>query len=231
MSLGFPRVLVAGFTLAALLSAHPCIAGELTTTPDGGSIWKAGIDGVEIEWNPDHTIKRVYSLTTQPVNFPDQRGVMKAQKIAEEKAKAAIIEFMHQTVTSSSVVTEINNDMQQSMVSQGGNSPAALSRSNQRTMTENLTQVTSSFASGSLNGVMVLERGYDSTAEMAWTKVGISQKSMAAALALHQATVAASNEQGAQVPGTDGPVNGQPTGPIGIPLARSQVQKTGQTDW
>ncbi len=231
MSLRYPRVLLAGFTLVGLFGSHLCVAGEISATPDGGSVWKAGIDGVEIEWNPDHTIKRVYSLTTQPVNFPDQRGVMKAQKIAEEKAKAAIVEFMHQTVTSSSVVTEINNDIQQSTASQGGNAPAALSRSNQRTMTENLTQVTSSFASGSLNGVMVLERGYDATTEMAWTKVGISQKSMAAAQALHQATVAASDESGAQLPGTTGLVNAPATGPNGIPLARSQVQKTGQTDW
>ena len=50
-----------------------------------------------------------------------------------------------------------------------------------RTMVEALTEVTTSFASGQLKGVIILEKGYDDKTEEAWVVVGISDKTIRAA--------------------------------------------------
>jgi hypothetical protein len=86
------------FGLAALLvlaTAQTAWAGDVVVEADGGTRWQAGIDGVEIEWAPDGSVKRLYSRYGQPVEFADRRGVSGAQTISEEKAKAAIVRFMN----------------------------------------------------------------------------------------------------------------------------------------
>ena len=95
-------------TVAALAVLMLCLgtstvlgqAGEATIEGNGTAVWSAGVDGVEIEWNQDGSVKRISSRYDQPVEFADRRGIHKAQIIAEEKAKAAIIRFINQDVSS-----------------------------------------------------------------------------------------------------------------------------------
>ena len=107
--------------------ANVSLAGEIKQT-DAGVVWQAGIDNVEIEWGPDGSFNRVYSRYTQPVAIPDRQGIAKAQVIAEEKAKAAIIRFIDQEVASARVVAEIQNDMNQTISTKDTDKASAILR-------------------------------------------------------------------------------------------------------
>ncbi len=85
-------------------------AGDATIQNDGSVTWQAGVDGVEIEWNADGSVRRIYSRYGTPVEFPDRRGIAKAQIIAEEKAKANIVRIMSQGISSARIVGEIQTD-------------------------------------------------------------------------------------------------------------------------
>lgn len=205
-------IIVFAFLIGA---AH---AGEIEQDPSTGtSRWKAGVDGVEIEWAPDGAVQRIYSKQSVPVEFPDRRGIKKAQVIAEEKAKAGIIRFMEQSVSSTRVVTEIQNDISTASQRRETGSEAQVVKQDERLMIENLTEVTTSFAKGNLRGVVVLESGYDEALEEAWVVVGISQKTIAASLGVEQML----QEQ---------PAAASP-GPDGIAEQESEVRKLDDEDW
>lgn len=177
-------------SLALLFSTLATNAGQIIRDSDSDLIWKAGVDGVEIEWAPSGGFKRIYSAHYQPVNIPDRRGISKAQIIAEEKAKAAIVRFMDQQVSSSRLVTQIDSDIEAATVSRDANGES-WTKENRRKMVEDVTEVTGSYAAGRLRGVITLEKGYDEAKSEAWVKVGISQKTMAAAQDLDDAISAA----------------------------------------
>ena len=94
-------------------------------------------------------------------------------------------------------------------------------------MIENLTEVTSSAAAGKLRGVIVLERGYDEKEEVAWVKVGISQKTMNASQSLEDAL------RGKSVPSAGPSSQGGPTTPNngGVHSPGSEIQRSPQKDW
>jgi hypothetical protein len=201
------------------------VAGEIKQS-EAGVVWQAGIDGVEIEWAPDGSFNRIYSRYTQPVAMPDRQGIAKAQIIAEEKAKAAIIRFMNQEVASARVVTEIQNDMNQTVSTKDAGKASAINKTSQRQMIENLTEVTSSAAAGKLRGVIVLERGYDEKEEVAWVKVGISQKTMNASQSLEGALHGKSAPSAG--PSSQGGSNNS-GGSVHAP--GSEIQRSPQKEW
>jgi len=164
--------------------AGPTLGGDASVQGDGTTTWQAGVDGVEIVWNPDGSVKRIYSRYGQPVEFGDRRGISTAQVIAEEKAKGAIVRFMNQAVTSNRVVTEIETDLNKMTQERQTGMGATVKKIDQRDLVTNLTEVTGSFAAGKLKGVIVLEKGYDEKKEDAWVVVGISDKTIAAANAV-----------------------------------------------
>jgi hypothetical protein len=207
------------FLLFTGLSAH---AGEVTSKSDGSVVWQAGIDGVEIEWGADGSFNRIYSLFNQPVQFPDRQGITKAQIIAEEKAKAAIIRFIDQQVATARVVTQVDNDIQQATRTQGTGKKEDITKTNQRTMVENLSEITTSAAAGKLRGVIILERGYNQKEELAWVKVGVSKKTIATSGALKDAL---SGESSTGMPSGQSKKGGV----MNIP--GSEVQKSKQKDW
>jgi hypothetical protein len=211
------------FLLAcSFLGGSTAYAGDVSTKPDGSTVWQAGVDGVEIEWAADGSFNRIYSLYTQPVEFPDRRGIRKAQIIAEEKAKAAIIRFIDQHVSTKRVVTEVDNDFQQSTLTRGTGKQNEITKKNERTMIENLSEITGSSAAGNLRGVIILEQGYNKKAEEAWVKVGISKKTMATSNALKNAL---DNKSPTDTS------SGQTQTGSGIILPDSEVKKSKQKDW
>ncbi|MBO1020439.1 hypothetical protein IPV08_10710 [Methylobacterium sp. SD274] len=182
--------IVNAFGLVVILgisgAAH---AQTIDKTSDGTVTWQAGVDGATIDFNPDGTWKRVYSKYAHPVAIADKRGVKTATIIAEEKAKANIVRFLNQHVTSGRVVAEVENTMSKTD-QQKGSGGESITTTDQRAMSQSLTEMTGSFASGTLTGVVVLENGYDDKEKEAWVVVGVSRKSMAAA----KATQGAINE-------------------------------------
>jgi hypothetical protein len=169
--------------LALGVSGSNVVAGEANLKDDGSLTWQAGVDGVEIEWNLNGSVKRIYSRYSTPVEFADRRGIAKAQIIAEEKAKAGIIRFMQQSVASTRVVAEVQSDINKATQQRSSGNPSAVHKTDERTLIETLTEVTASFAAGTLRGVIVLEKGYNDKAEEAWVVVGISEKTLKAASA------------------------------------------------
>ena len=189
-------------------------AGDVSVKDDGTTTWQAGVDGVEIEWNADGSVKRIYSRYSTPVEFPDRRGIATAQIIAEEKAKAGIVRFIKQSVSSARVVAEVEADINKATQNRQTGSPAQVTKVDQRQLIQSLTEVTASFASGSLTGVIVLEKGYDKKTQEAWVVVGISQKTMKAAKAV-----------GTMIE------NGGTPDPDTLGIQGTEVRKSKQTDW
>jgi hypothetical protein len=157
-------------------------AQSIAKAPDGTVTWQAGIDGATLEFNPDGSVKRIYSKFSHPVTIADKRGIQTATVIAEEKAKASIVRFLKQEVASSRIVNEFENTASKT-TQESTAAGDAVSTVDQRAITQSLNQLTSSFAAGTLSGVVVLENGYDDKEREAWVVVGLSQKTMAAAQA------------------------------------------------
>ena len=206
------------FTSAALSA----IAGKVELDSDNDIVWQAGSEGVEIEWSPDGSFNRVYSTFYEPVRFPDRAGISKAQMIAEENAKGNIVRFIKQNSSSDRLVTQIDTDTDTAIrtKSEAGD---AISKETKRMMVSTVTQVTRSFASNDLRGVILLEKGYDQKKEEAWVKVGISRKTMNAAQSLSNAISAPST--GSSTEGVRS--SGSPTD-----LRQgSEIRKSNQKDW
>ncbi len=202
--------------LTLLFSPALSSAGDAKLQNDGSLTWQAGVDGVEIEWNPDGSIRRIYSKYATPVEVGDRRGIAKAQIIAEEKAKANIVRFMSQGVAASRIVAEIQVDVNKATQERQKGS-ATLRKVDERTLTESLTEITGSFAAGTLRGVIVLEKGYDDKAGEAWVAVGVSEKTIRASRGIENMTRNSAPEGAREVPGR----LGQP----------GEVRRSRQSDW
>lgn len=202
-------------SLVVILNTTPIFGGDATVQDDGSTTWQAGVDGVEIVWNPDGSIKKIYSRYGQPVEFGDRRGISTAQVIAEEKAKGAVVRFMNQAVTSNRLVTEIATDLNKMTQERQTGMAATVKKVDQRELVTNLTEVTGSFAAGKLKGVIILEKGYNEKAEEAWVVVGISDKTIAAANAVQKML--------ADPPGK--------TGPDGAKTQPSELRKSKQDNF
>ena len=155
-------------------------AGEVSRESDT-VMWKAGIDGLVLEWHVDGRLRRVSSLVSQPVQTPDKRGVKKAQRIAEEKAKNVLVRFRSETSFGWTVVHEAQEDLETARTLTSSEGQTSLTKENVRTMTESLEEVVGSFAMGSLAGIVILERGYNADEGEAWVRLGYSDKSVEAA--------------------------------------------------
>ena len=175
------QALVISTYLSFMYVGNAAFAGIVATSNAGAVTWQAGVDGVEIEWAPDGSLNRIYSRYSTPVEFADRRGIKKAQIIAEEKAKAGIIRFFNQSVSSTRIVSEVQSDINTARQTRSTGNKAHVTKNDERKLIEALTEVTTSFARGNLRGVVVLESGYDKGLEEAWTVVGISKKSIRAA--------------------------------------------------
>jgi hypothetical protein len=157
------------------------------------------------------------------VVIPDRRGIHKAQVIAEEKAKAQFVRTMEQMSASSRLVTEVQSDVTRATQRRENGGEGTLSKVDEGVVSETLTELTGSFAAGTLKGVIVLESGYDESKSEAWTVVGISKKSLAAASEL-QALIASPTTSAPALPE-------QKPGTLRLDIQRSEVRRTKQTDW
>jgi len=174
-------IFIISFIIIFSLGKTAVAEAEVKVDKDLSTTWAANINGPWIDFSPDASVKRIYSKYSVPVEFPDRRGIHKAQIIAEEKAKAEIIRFLKQDIASSRVVTEIQNDVNKAVQERETGTQAKIKKTDSRTVVENLTEINASFATGRLSGVIVLEQGYDDKAEEAWVVVGISDKTISAA--------------------------------------------------
>lgn len=169
------------FAILPMFAVPTMVAAQsVQKASDGSMSWQAGVDGATIEFNPDGSWKRIYSKYAHPVAIADKRGVKTATIVAEEKAKGNIVRFLQQHVTSGRVVKEVQDTLSRTD-QQSGTGGERVTTTDQRAIGESVTEMTGSFSSGTLTGVVVLENGYDEKEKEAWVAVGVSRKSMAAA--------------------------------------------------
>jgi hypothetical protein len=64
----------------AMWSGH-CAAGDAYIGNDGAIIWQAGVDGVEVHWNKDGSVRRISAKHFASVEQSDQRGIAKGRVI------------------------------------------------------------------------------------------------------------------------------------------------------
>lgn len=137
----------------------PFAVSEVTTNK-AGTTWQSSIDGIEIEWDTDGKVKRIYSTAYQPVEFTDGRGLSKGYSIAGLKARGAIISFLSETVSSRKTFTEIQTELNKASQSRG-TAGDSLAKTDERTLSDSLQETITSYSEGRLKGVIVLERGFD----------------------------------------------------------------------
>jgi hypothetical protein len=197
--------LVLTATLCTAQSTTPNLeVGQLQATSNGSSTLK--LDGIDIDFDAAGNWSAIYSTYTHPVEFPDRRGIKKAQIIAEEKGKAQIIRFLNQEVSSERLVEEVDKTIENAERTQGTGKDDKSTRTSQRQMVESVKEFTRSYASGNLRGVTVLETGYNEKAEEAWVKIGISSKTIAIANSLGQSMNGGASSSSSPAP-SQGPSN------------------------
>lgn len=177
--------LMSTVALAAALTAGAAFGQAVEKRPDGSVVWQAGINGVTLEFNADGSVKRIFSKYSHPVGIDDKRGVHTATIIAEEKAKGEIVRFLKQEVESGRTVKEFE-DTASNSTQQKTATGETLTTTDQRNISQSLSELTSSYSTGKLSGVVVLESGYDEKEKEAWVVVGLSDKTMAASQAAQQ---------------------------------------------
>ena len=159
--------------------------------------------GVEVKMDKSGRLLSVKSSYTQPVEFPDRRGINTSYIIAEEKAKAQLIRFSSQESMSSRKVNELESQISKATQTSGNNA-GGWTKDNTRTVTTNLNEVTGSFAAGNLKGVTILERTYDEKKSEVTVVVGINSQTAAAAAQLRSGNFSAppSSDNGTQSNGS-----------------------------
>lgn len=222
--MGITRNAATAALYVALMGAAS--AQSVDKRPDGSVEWKAGVNGVTLEFNPGGSIRRIYSKYSHPVTIADKRGVHTATVIAEEKAKGEIVRFLKQEVASGRVVNEFENTVSKTTQEKAGEGKS-ISTVDQRTIGQSLTELTSSMASGTLSGVVVLESGYDEKEQEAWVVAGLSEKSMSAAKATRD--MLTETQRPAPVDGG----SGSTVNPARIPAAEAprSIIRRGNTDF
>lgn len=171
---------IAGLTFVILSNAAIAQSPTIAANPDGTVTWQAGVNGVAIDLDANGRVSRIYSKYSHPVTIPDRRGIRTATVIAEEKAKGEIVRFLEQDVATGRVVSEVEATLSET-IQQNSGTAESVSSVDQRAVTESLTELSSSFSTGTLRGVVVLESGYDKEAQEAWVVVGVSEKTLKAA--------------------------------------------------
>ena len=169
----FSLICITGLELGNVMASEPITVSET------GVKWNVGLSGVSLFFDASGGIDKIVSVWRQPVMVADTRGINKARIIATEKAKAAIVRFIDEDVSTTKVISEMQTDIDNTK-QLGTGEAATISSSVTRHMVESVTEITKSSASGLLRGVVVLEAGYDGDTQEVYVTVGISQNTMKA---------------------------------------------------
>jgi hypothetical protein len=198
--------ILAGILLTAGMR-QMAVAGQLEAASSGGTI--VHLDGIDMEFAPSGEWVKTYSTYVHPVEFPDRRGIKKAQIIAEEKGKAAIVRFLGQEIQSDRLVQEMESTIAKTKMTKGTGDKDGTAKTAERTMVESVREFTRSYAKGNLKGVTVIETGYDEKKEEAWVKVGFSRTTMRMADQLRGDMTR--DQSGTATSGTGQGINPQPS--------------------
>lgn len=164
-----------GILLASLLLASD-VSSEAERLASGGVRWTGGENGVEILWHDDGNVDVIRSTYLQTPKSSIRSDIASAMIIAEEKAKANLVRFFEQEVsTKSTIITKIESEVSAARKTSEHNDH---DESSGITITETLTEITSSFARGNISGIFVLDQGYDAKSKQVWVVIGMNERTI-----------------------------------------------------
>jgi hypothetical protein len=186
--------------LLALAAAQSHAEPELAVTDDT-VLLEDTVLGVEVRLDTAGQLVSARSSYSNPVDFPDRRGLNKAYVVAEEKAKAQLVRFMSQDISTTRTVTELDDVVgtaRRSRDEQG----STWTKEDVRTVKESLSEISTSVASGHLEGVRLLSRNYDEAREEVTVVIGINPASLAGAAQLGGNSTGSPRRAAAGTPGS-----------------------------
>jgi len=165
------RLILLQLAVYFITSSSGVWASEAEVNESGSIIWKDSTDGVSIAWKNDGSIETIQSKYTVYLNSIDRKEIQKGMIIAEEKAKANLVRFLEQDITTTtSIIRQIETDVKTAFGTAGHETE------NNIRIKEQLTEITSSYASGTLAGIIVLAQGVEKKSQVTWIVVGLNPK-------------------------------------------------------
>jgi hypothetical protein len=152
---------------------------EVHNTSDGAVSSGVVSNRVEVLWNSDGTVKMIQSRYSVSAKSFDRKAIRQALLIAEEKAKANLVRFLEQDITTTSTfVTIVHSEVGSSNSKEGASDSKNSGDQNDILLSEKFTEITRSYAKGSLSGIIVLDQGFDEEFGEVWIIVALSNRAI-----------------------------------------------------
>lgn len=136
-------------------------------------------EGVWLLFDTEGGFEMLVSTYKQPVNSDSKSEMRKARTIARENAKAAILKFLQNYVSSDTYSETINVEIEQFIEMSSGDD-AVVEMDIASDVTTSLTNIVQSNAAGNLRGIETISEVYDETFGEVLVTVAISERSIAA---------------------------------------------------
>ena len=130
--------------------------------------------GVEIGFDKDGNLLSIKSTSFYALEFQDRKSLYLAYIKAEENAKANISRFMNESITSSTILTKIEESISKSQSIKNNNSET-WGEENTRHVTKSLKKIITNFSRADLQSVRILERVYDESNKEVKVVVGVNK--------------------------------------------------------
>lgn len=160
--------------LSFLPLSVPAGVVAVVTPESQASIINEG-EGVELLFDKEGKLLSIKSTFTQAVTSADRRDIAKAYVIAEEKAKANIARFLNQSISSSRIVSELDESARV-LKGNGDYGGGVWSKDSSRRVSQSFNEILTSNSSAILRGVQVLSRLYSEKDEEVRVVVGIRKE-------------------------------------------------------
>jgi len=137
------------------------------------------IGGVKVEYDEYGSWRRMRTTGESELLFGSPSDIRRAKKKSVLRAKAALVKFMKQTITSSEHLENVANTISNEQRKGGKYSKDALKKT-----LEDESEMISGSADGILRGIIVLEEKVDKNNQNVWVTLGVSRRTVQAATGL-----------------------------------------------
>ena len=137
------------------------------------------IGGVKVEYDEYGSWLRMRTTGEAELPFGSPSDIRRAKKKSILRAKAALVKFMKETITSSEHLEDVANTISNEQRKGGKYSKDVL-----RKTLEDESEMISGSADGILRGIIVLEEKVDKNNQNVWVTLGVSRKTVKAAAGL-----------------------------------------------
>ena len=137
------------------------------------------ISGVKIEYDDDGSWLRMRATGESDIPFGDSSDIRRAKRKSKLRAKATLVQFMKERITSSDHLDDVANTVTNKQRKGGKLSLEAV-----RQTVENDSEVISGSAEGIIRGAIVTEEKVDKNEGTVWVTLGVSRKTVRAAAGL-----------------------------------------------